>query len=35
VTGETNTGNNVSPTLTPTLNVLPENCNWTPSIISK
>lgn len=35
VTGETNTGNNVSPTLTPNANVLPANCDWTPGTIGK
>jgi hypothetical protein len=35
VTGETITGNNAATPLTPTLNVQPINCNWTPGAIGK
>jgi hypothetical protein len=35
VTGETNTGNNNALPLTPTVNVQPANCNWTPGAIGK
>jgi FG-GAP-like repeat len=35
VTGETITGNNAATPLTPTLNVQPINCSWTPGAIGK